>query len=128
MSRSHIWFGSVRRRRAHLARATFGIWALLILATVYQAAAQQNVVVVRPKAIEDVLVNPGMGITTFQRFNGQEPNPPMEWSEAGPLKISPQAATKPDFPEASVSYCRWYWSVLEPEPGTFNWGIVDLAI
>jgi len=40
--------------------------------------AQRNVVVVRPKEIHDVLVNPGMGITTFQRFNGQEPKPAAE--------------------------------------------------
>src|SRR5215510_8692249 len=26
--------------------------------------------VVRPKEIDDVLVNPGIGFTTFQRFNG----------------------------------------------------------
>jgi Domain of unknown function (DUF4832) len=33
--------------------------------------AQAATTVVRPKAIADVLVNPGMGITTFQRFNRQ---------------------------------------------------------
>jgi hypothetical protein len=92
------------------------------------AAAQRNVVVVRPKEIQDVLVNPGMGITTFQRFNGQEPNLPLKWSEIGPeMKLS-QAAVKPDFPEASVAYCRWYWNVLEPERGKYRWDIVDLAI
>ena len=90
--------------------------------------AQRNVVVVRPKEINDVLVNPGMGITTFQRFNGQEPNPPLKWSEVGPVAKLPQAATRPDFPDTSVSYCRWYWNVLEPEPGKFNWAIIDLAI
>ena len=90
--------------------------------------AQRNVVVVRPKEIDDVLVNPGMGITTFQRFNGQEPNPPLKWSEVGPVAKLPQAATKPDFPDTSVSYCRWYWNVLEPELGKFNWAIIDLAI
>ncbi len=78
------------------------------------AEAQRNVVVVRPKEISDVLVNPGMGITTFQRFNGQEPNPPLKWSEIGPVSKLPQAATRPDFPDTSVSYCRWYWNVLEP--------------
>jgi hypothetical protein len=128
MFRSQIWFGTVCRRRSSFPAVTFGFWALLTLASAYRAAAQRNVVVVRPKEIQDVLVNPGMGITTFQRFNGQEPNSPMEWSEEGPLKKLPQAATKPDFPEASVSYCRWYWNVLEPEPGKFNWGLVDLAI
>jgi len=90
--------------------------------------AQTNVVVIRPKAIHDVLVNPGMGITTFQRFNGQEPNPPLKWSEVGPVRKLPQAASKPDFPDTSVSYCRWYWNVLEPEPGKFHWEIVDLAL
>ncbi|PYT70400.1 MAG: DUF4832 domain-containing protein [Acidobacteria bacterium] len=93
-----------------------------------RAMAQTNVVVVRPKAIQDVLVNPGMGITTFQRFNGQEPNPPLKWSEVGPVTKLPQAATKPDFPDTSVAYCRWYWNVLEPEPGRFHWEIVDLAL
>jgi hypothetical protein len=92
------------------------------------AAAQRNVVVVRPKEIQDVLVNPGMGITTFQRFYGQEPNPPLKWSEIGPEKKLSEAAVKPDFPEVSVAYCRWYWNVLEPERGKYRWDIVDLAI
>ena len=92
------------------------------------AVAQRNVVVVRPKEIQDVLVNPGMGITTFQRFNGQEPNSPLKWSEVGPEKKLPQAPTKPDFPDTSISYCRWYWNVLEPERGKYHWEIVDLAI
>ena len=104
----------------------FGI--LLPLAAWSQAIAQTNVVVVRPKPIHDVLVNPGMGITTFQRFNGQEPNPPLKWSEIGPVTKRPQAPTKPDFPDTSVSYCRWYWNVLEPEQGKFHWEIVDLAL
>jgi Domain of unknown function (DUF4832)/Beta-galactosidase len=92
------------------------------------ASAQLNVVVVRPKEIHDVLVNPGMGITTFQRFNGQGLNPPTKWSEIGPVTKLPQPATKPDFPDTSISYCRWYWNVLEPEPGKFHWEIVDLAL
>lgn len=105
------------------------LWSLLIVFLAGGAAqAQRNGVVVRPMEISDVLVNPGMGITTFQRFNGQEPNPPLKWSEIGPVaKISP-ATTAPDFPEGSVSYCRWYWNVLEPDLGKFNWAIIDLAI
>ncbi len=90
--------------------------------------AQKNVLVVRPKEIDDVLVNPGMGITTFQRFNGQEPNPPLKWSEIGPEKKLPPAPAKPDFPDTSVSYCRWYWNVLEPERAKYNWEILDSAI
>ena len=101
---------------------------IVSLVSVASLAAQENVVVVRPKEINDVLVNPGMGITTFQRFNGQEPNPPLEWSEVGPVIKLPQAATNPDFPDTSVAYCRWYWNVLEPVPGKFRWDTVDLAI
>ncbi len=101
--------------------------ALLILAVGIRGSAQ-NDTVVRPIEIQDVLVNPGMGITTFQRFNGQALNPPLTWSESGPVAKLPQAATKPDFPQASIAYCRWYWSVLEPEPGKFRWDIIDLAL
>src|SRR5438445_13572509 len=68
------------------------------------ARAQLSTVVVRPKEIHDVLVNPGMGITTFQRFEGQALNPPLTWSEVGPVTKLPQAPTKPDFPETSISY------------------------
>lgn len=106
----------------------FCFWIFFALTVSYPSIAQTNVVVIRPKAIHDVLVNPGMGITTFQRFNGQEPNPSLKWSEVGPVTKLPQAATKPDFPDTSVSYCRWYWNVLEPEPGKFHWEIVDLAL
>lgn len=102
--------------------------ALAIFVSAEAAQAQRNVVVVRPKEISDVLVNPGMGITTFNRFNGQELNPLLKWSEVGPVSKVPQAATKPDFPDTSVSYCRWYWNVLETEPGKYHWEILDLAI
>ncbi len=114
------------RARSITKNCCFG--TLLLLATGGQGFAQSNVVVVRPKEIHDVLVNPGMGITTFQRFNAQEPNPPLKWSEVGPVTKLPQAPTKPDFPDTSISYCRWYWNVLEPEPGKFHWKIVDLAL
>src|SRR6266403_3378757 len=92
------------------------------------ARAQLSTVVVRPKEIHEVLVNPGMGITTFQRFNGQATNPPLKWSEVGPVVKIPPAPTKPDFAETSVAYCRWYWDAIEPEPGKFRWEIVDLAL
>jgi hypothetical protein len=100
----------------------------LILTAGIRASAQSSDTVVWPVETHTVLVNPGMGITTFQRFNGQALNPPLTWSESGPVTKLPQAATPPDFPKASIAYCRWYWSVLEPEPGKFRWDIVDLAI
>src|SRR5215813_7916750 len=114
--------------RLSLIFTSLAVWLFPLFLGAGMAQAQKNVVVVRPKEIHDVLVNPGMGITTFQRFNGQEPNPPTKWSEVGPVAKLPQSATRPDFPDTSVSYCRWYWNVLEPEQGKFNWSILDLAI
>jgi len=113
--------GAWQRRAARLA-------CLLLLVVPAGLRAQKNVVVVRPKETHEVLVNPGMGITTFNRFNGQELNPLLKWSEKGPVSKLAQAGGKPDFPDTSVSYCRWYWNVLEPVEGKYDWAIVDLAI
>jgi len=89
---------------------------------------QSNDVIVRPKEIHTVLVNPGMGIQTFQRFNGDALNPGLRWSEAGPTTVVKPPAVKPDFPKSSISYCRWFWNVLEPEHGKYDWHIIDLAL
>jgi Domain of unknown function (DUF4832) len=103
--------------------------AIVVLAfSAALAFGQSNDVIVRPKEIDTVLVNPGMGIQTFQRFNGDALNPGLRWSEAGPTAVVQPAAVKPDFPESSISYCRWFWNVLEPEQGKYDWGIIDLAL
>src|SRR5207237_1601809 len=94
----------------------------------YFSYAQRDTVIVRPVPVNDVLINPNMGITTFNRFNGQATNPPLEWSEVGPITRLPQAATKPDFPDTSIAYLRWYWTALEPEQGKIRWDIIDLAL
>lgn len=103
----------------------------IILALVWGASrgvAQTGDMVVYPKEIHAVLVNPGIGVETFQRFNGDALNPGRRWSEAGPTsKIAP-AATEPDFPGSSISYCRWFWQTLEPEPGQIHWEIIDHAL
>ncbi len=93
-----------------------------------RVVAQSDTVVIRPKEIHNVLVNPGMGITTFQRFNGQALNPPLTWSEEGPTERLVDPERKPEFPPTSVSYCRWVWDVIEPKRGEFHWEIIDLAL
>jgi Domain of unknown function (DUF4832)/Beta-galactosidase len=128
MSQTKFRFGFLSTRRPAPAVFFLAICTLINIFAASKTVAQRNVVVVRPKETHDVLVNPGMGITTFQRFNGQEPNPPLKWSEVGPVAKLRPADASPDFPQTSVSYCRWYWNVLEPQPGKFNWAIVDLAI
>ena len=98
-----------------------------VLLFVIGAAAAQSAIV-RPKMIDDVLVNPGMGIQTFQRFNRQAINPGLRWSEVGAEAKVEDAPGKVDFPESSVAYFRWFWSQLEPEQGKYRWDIIDTAL
>ena len=101
--------------------------ALLVITLVVSGLAQDDAVIVRPKEIGDVLVNPGMGIQTFQRFNGDPLNVDLKWSEEGPTaKLA--AGAKPDFPDTSLTYCRWFWEALEPERGKYRWEILDNAL
>ena len=106
------------------ARFRFSSWLLAAAL----APAQQTMVVVRPAEIHDVLVNPGMGIQTFQRFNGDPLNPGSRWSEKGPEERVQPAGAKPDFPSSTLAYFRWFWSQLEPEAGRYRWEIIDLAL
>src|SRR4051812_5591563 len=53
-----------------------------LLAAPHFVSAQTTIV--RPTEIDDVLVNPGMGVETFQRFQGQALNDGVDWSEVGP--------------------------------------------
>jgi len=55
---------------------------MVLTACVSGAWPQTNHVIVRSREIHDVLINPGMGITTFQRFNGDAINLGRNWSEA----------------------------------------------
>src|SRR5437899_6751910 len=130
MSRSLMEFEFRKNGGAQFIKITNPCCFLILFSLVAgnQALAQSNVVVVRPKEIHDVLVNPGMGITTFQRFNGQEPNPPLKWSEVGPVAKLSQAATKPDFPDTSISYAVFCLKKKRTRINNPHWEIVDIAL
>jgi hypothetical protein len=107
-----------------LAKAFLG--ALLLGS--FAASAQGQTTIVRPVETQEILVNPGMGIQTFQRYNGDSLNPGVTWSEEGPVGPLKAPAVTPDFPGSSVAYCRWHWATLEPEQGQIHWEIIDLAL
>ena len=93
----------------------------------FAAAGLAQTVIVHPKLIHDLLVNPGMGIQTFQRFQGDPLNPGLKWSEEGPT--APLAASgAADFPASTIAYCRWFWETLEPEQGRVRWDIITAAL
>ena len=91
------------------------------------SAVMAQTVVVHPKLIDDVLTNPGMGIQTFQRFNGDPLNPGLKWSEEGPTEPL-AAAGAVDFPASTIAYCRWFWETLEPKQGAVRWEIITDAL
>src|SRR5258708_12230650 len=89
------------------------------------AFGQNETVVIRPEPIDEVIVNPGMGITTFQRFNGQPLNQGLQWSEAGPTAKQSGDSARSVFPDTSVASCRWFWTELQPPADPTRWEIID---
>nr|MDD6336246.1 DUF4832 domain-containing protein [bacterium] len=79
--------------------------------------------------ISDILLNPGMGFKTFQRFNGDLLNEGTGWTEGFPIEYQRDRGTldTPEFPRCTLSYYRLYWRFLEPEKGKFNWELLDKA-
>jgi len=115
--------------RRSLSRGSRLVFLLLLVAFLTGVLpAQEPRTVVRPVPIDEVLVNPGMGITTFQRFNRQEIYPGLRWSEVGPVIRIADASAPPDFPDTAVAYIRWFWHQIEPEQGKYRWEILDLAL
>ena len=109
------------------------LWALtLVLQVVTPSAAQipPGSVVVRPVEIHDVLNNPGIGFTTFQRFNGDELNEGEGWTEGFPIEYQEfdGSLTNNGYPQTSIAYFRVYWKFLEPEKERYNWEMIDKAM
>nr|MDD6334952.1 DUF4832 domain-containing protein [bacterium] len=82
------------------------------------------------KEIHEVLVNPGMGFKTFQRFNGDLLNEGTRWTEGYPIEYQRDRGTliTPEHPLCSLSYFRIYWRFMEPEEGQYRWDLIDKAL
>jgi len=70
------------------------------------AGSEANRVTVRPREIDDVLYNPGMGFATSDCFDG-EPS---------------------GYPKSTLAYWGWYWDEIEPENGVYRWEVIDEVI
>ena len=90
----------------------------------------QSPVIVRPKEIDDVLTNPGIGFMTFQRFNGDALNEGTGWTEGFPIQYQEfkGTLTNKNHPDTTVAYFRVYWRYIEPERGKYDWTHFDKAL
>lgn len=102
---------------------------LLVLSYASPALAGE-LVTVRPQEIDEMLVNPGIGFTTFQRFNGDNLNEGLGWTEGFPINYQPFSGdlTNKDHPFTTIAYFRIYWKFVEPEPGACRWDMLDKAL
>ena len=92
-----------------------------------------GMLVVRPKEIDNILVNPGIGFTTFQRFNGDTLttlNNKSGWTEGRPIIYQEFKGNliNNQHPQTSIAYWRVYWRYVEPEKGKYRWDLIDQAL
>ena len=106
---------------------------LLLWPTFLFSQINPGTLVVRPREIDDVLNNPGIGFTTFQRFNGDTLttlNNNLGWTEGYPIfhqQFTGDLINK-QHPQTSIAYWRVYWKYLEPEKGKYRWDLIDQAL
>ena len=68
-------------------------------------AKDQGASTVAPKPIDEILLNPGMGLTTYGMAGGEK--------------------DVPNYPQCSIAYFRLWWADLEKEEGRYNFDFLD---
>ena len=109
------------------------LYTLLLLPTTSFSQIEPGIFVARPKEIDVVLNNPGIGFTTFQRFNGDTLtalNNNKGWTEGHPIVYQTFKGNliNKQHPQTSIAYWRVYWKYLEPEKGKYRWDLIDQAL
>ena len=87
------------------------IFLIIVFLAGYQTGAQeenQRQIKIYPKEIFDVLSNPGIGFTTFQRFNGDTLNAGRGWTEGLPIEYQTFNGdlTNKSHPQTTIAYFR----------------------
>jgi len=108
---------------------SFALFFCILTGLLIEVSAQKTITV-RFKETDEVLTNPGIGFMTFQRFNGDDLNEGIGWTEGKPIeyqKFDGNLENK-DHPMTSIAYFRVYWRYLEPEMGKYNWPMMDKVL
>src|SRR5512134_80483 len=103
-------------------RTSYRLSMILIVTWPFVVFAQETMTV-RPKEIDDVLINPGIGFMTFQRFNGDKLNEGQKWTEGYPIAYQAFDGNlqNENHPMTSLAYFRVYWKFIEPNQGEYRW-------
>lgn len=103
---------------------------VILFSWIMKLGLAQEMIYVRPAEIDDVLTNPGIGFMTFQRFNGDELNEGMGWTEGFPIEYQDFDGNleNKDHPMTSIVYFRVYWKFMEPEMHQYNWAMIEKAL
>ncbi len=102
---------------------------MLLAFNSFEISAQKEIFV-HTVEIDEVLINPGIGFMTFQRFNGDKLNEGSGWTEGFPITYQDfdGKLENKDHPMTSIAYFRVYWRFLEPEKGQYIWPKIDSAL
>lgn len=106
------------------------VFALFMLPVKGYNRQSEKLVRVLPREMDSLLTNPGIGFTTFQRFNGDTLNPAQTWTEGFPIQYQPFSGNLANtgYPQTSVAYFRVDWAFVEKAPGVYNWPMIDSAL
>lgn len=90
----------------------------------------ESTIKVYPKESDELLLNPGIGFTTFQRFNGDDLNEGMGWTEGLPIVYQEFDGdlTNKNHPLTTIAYFRVNWRFLEIAPDVYDWNLIDKAL
>lgn len=113
--------------RTNLFNSILCFW-IFVFITVQVSYGQYTIV--KPKESHDVLINPGMGFTTFHHFNRDHIGKGTDWDLTKIDEILLPNGDLPytEYPPSSIAYYRWYWDEIEPEQGKYNWELIDKTI
>jgi hypothetical protein len=83
--------------------------------------------IIRPPESDALLRNPGKGMSSYQRFNGDPLTTDGTWNDSGPrtFEPTPDSFENGNYPHCSIAYFRWYWAHMEPEQGKCRWDVFD---
>lgn len=106
-------------------RAITAGFALLFPCMSITSTAQDRIIS-RPVEIDDALMNPGIGFTTFQMFNGDN-LPYYDVINEADISQYDQKETLDNkgHPITSLAYFRIQWKFIEPEQGRYRWDFID---